>query len=202
MDSDVKCKRAKFNQRNNEIIQEFHFANPSTKCHLNNIYNMSFSGSPLWDLFSEEAVSLEKTFNKAVRLMWNIPLESHRYLIEPITSQVHLKFVLLKRFLNFRNQILKTSKPALKSLMSICEKDCRSVTGRNLRKTMLLCQGTSTHSLTINDLEQLKYFPVPNSETWRIPVLKELLQSRLDYEAIPGFSSQEITDMIHEICVS
>ena len=143
--SDVKCKRAKFIQRNNEIIQEFHFANPSTKCHLNNIYNLSFSGSPLWDLFSEETISLEKTYNKAVRLMWYIPLESHRYLIEPITNQVHLKFVLIKRFLNFRKQILKSSKQALKSLLSIFETDCRSMTGRNLRKIMLLRQQNAVY---------------------------------------------------------
>ena len=134
--------------------------------------------------------------------MWKIPLESHRYFIEPITSQVHLKVVLLKRFLSFRNQVLRSSKTAMKSLFSICEADCRSVTGSNLRKIMLLCQENSIHSLTISDLEQLDYFPVPKNETWRIPVLKELLESRFEENSIPGFSTEEITDMIHYICVS
>ena len=102
---DIMEKRARFIQRNNEINQEFHFVNPSTKFHLNKIYNMSFSGSPLWDLFSDEAVSLEKTYNKAIRIMWNIPLETHRYLIEPISNQSHLKFTLIQRFLGFKGQV-------------------------------------------------------------------------------------------------
>ena len=86
LSADVMQKRAKFIQCNNELLQEFHFANPETKCHLNNIYNMSLYGSPLWDLSSGAVESLEKTYNRAVRTMWDIPLDSHRYLIEPLSD--------------------------------------------------------------------------------------------------------------------
>ena len=152
--SDVNQKRASFIQRNNELNQEFHFANPRTKCVLNNIYNMSFSGSSLWDLFSSEVDSVEKTYNNAVRLMWDLPRETHRYMIEPLSNQVHLKFVFLKRFLNFRDQIYKSSKIALKSLFSICEQDCRSITGITLRRIMLLCDKESIKTLNVNDIKQ------------------------------------------------
>ena len=41
--TDIKQKRARYIQQNNEILQDFYFAYPETKCHLNNIYNnMSF----------------------------------------------------------------------------------------------------------------------------------------------------------------
>ena len=96
MSSDIRQKRARYIQRNNELIQEFYFAHPQTKNHINNIYNMSFSGSPLWDLFSEDVISLEKIYNTSLRLMWNIPRETHRYLLEPLSNQAHLKIIFLK----------------------------------------------------------------------------------------------------------
>ena len=47
LSADVMHKRAKYIQRNSEILQEFYFANLETKCKLNNIYNMSLYGCPL-----------------------------------------------------------------------------------------------------------------------------------------------------------
>ena len=44
----------------NEVTQEFHYADSSTKIKINNIFNTSFYGSQLWDLFSKEAERLEK----------------------------------------------------------------------------------------------------------------------------------------------
>ena len=49
--------------RNNELNKEFYFAHPETKVKINNIYNMSFSGSSLWDLSGNDVISLENTYN-------------------------------------------------------------------------------------------------------------------------------------------
>ena len=46
MKQDVNVKRARYIQKNNEINQEFYFAHPRTKFHLNCVYNSHFSGSP------------------------------------------------------------------------------------------------------------------------------------------------------------
>ena len=168
LSTDVLQKRAKFTQCNNELLQEFYFANPEIKCHINNIYNMSLYGSSLWDLFSSAVESLEKTYNRAVRTMWDIPLDSHRYLIEPLSDQPHMRFTLYKRMINFKNQVFKSSKSALKHMYSICQNNCASVTGRNLRKLMLLCDHSSIYSLNSSDIDCLEYFPIPNLEKWMI----------------------------------
>ena len=60
---DMKMKRAMAIQKNNELCQEFRFCHPTTKLTLNQIYNFSYTGCQLWDLFSREAVSLENSFN-------------------------------------------------------------------------------------------------------------------------------------------
>ena len=195
-------KRAIFIQRNIELNQEFRFADPETKYHLNNIYNMSFYGSSLWDLFGDEIDSLLKTFNKSIRILWDIPLETHRYLIEPLCGKPHLKFLLFKRFLNFKQQIFKSSKIAVKHLYSICEKDCGSLTGRNLTRIMLLCGKSSVSSLEVNDLCALQYSALPEGEEWRLGLTKELIDVRLNRMDLPGFSSNEISDLLRIACVS
>ena len=144
LSKDIKIKRAKYINRNNELNQEFYFADPETKMKINSIYNMSFSGSSLWDLFSDDVISLENTYNLSLKIMWDIPRETHRYFIEHLSEHRHIKFILLKRFLRFLKQIEKSSKSAIKSLLSICKNDCRSITGKNLRKIMLMCDKRMT----------------------------------------------------------
>ena len=134
LSKDVKIKRAKYINRNVELNQEFYFANPETKFKINSIYNMSFSGSSLWDLFSDDVKSLENSYNLSLKIMWDIPRETHRYFLEPLSGQKHIKFILFKRFLKFIQQIENSSKSAIKSLLKICTHDCRSVTGKNLRR--------------------------------------------------------------------
>ena len=182
------------------ICIEDHFATPETKLQLNNIYNMSFTGSPLWDLFGDPMNSLEKTYNRAIRMIWDIPITSHRYLIEPLSEEAHLKFVFLKIFLNFKTQVYNSPKGNLKFLYSICSNDCRSTTGRNLRKIMLLCEKNSIYCLESNDLRNLQYFPVPKEEVWRLDLIKELIETRLHSTDIPGFSIEEINDLIDIAC--
>ena len=69
MAQDLKEKRARYINKNNELCQEFYFAHPETKLRVNEIYNGHFTGSPLWDLFSPEAVQFEKTWNISFRCL-------------------------------------------------------------------------------------------------------------------------------------
>ena len=52
MKKNIQIKRARYIQKNIGINQEFKFAHPNTRFHLNTIYNSHFSGSSLWDVFS------------------------------------------------------------------------------------------------------------------------------------------------------
>ena len=116
MKQDLLEKRARYISRNMELIQEFSFAHPDTKLKVNQIYNYHFTGSPLWNLFSREAEMIENSYNVSVKSMFDIPRESHKYFVEGLTEKPHLKSTLIKRFLSFTEQIMKSSKVALKSL--------------------------------------------------------------------------------------
>ena len=74
---DMREKRSQFIQKNNEICQEFSFADSTTKIRLNNIFNTHFTGSPIWDLFCGEADAIEKTWNVAMRKTMKLNRCSH-----------------------------------------------------------------------------------------------------------------------------
>ena len=51
-----------------------------------------------------------------------------------------------------------------------------------------------------NTVKKLEYFSPPPGEEWRLGLLQELLQVREDKAVVPGVSSEEVMDMIDEIC--
>ena len=101
MDQDIMEKRAIFITKNNETNQEFHYAHAETKVWLNNVYNTSFYGAQLWDLFSKNFVRLEKSWNVSCRVMLSLPRNTHRYFIEPLTKTRHIIKSLHRRFKRF-----------------------------------------------------------------------------------------------------
>ena len=89
LSEDLMEKRAHYINRVNELNQKFYFANSSTKIKINNIFNSSFYGSQIWDLFSDEAIRLEKLWNISIRILLDIPRNTYRYFIEPLSGTPH-----------------------------------------------------------------------------------------------------------------
>ena len=77
LNDDVKVKRAKYIEKNCELIQEFYFVHPELLCKLNRIYNSSFTGSVLWDLTSKNVDKLWNSWSVSVRHMGKLPNETH-----------------------------------------------------------------------------------------------------------------------------
>ena len=73
-----------------------------------------------------------------IKVMLDLPYETHRSLIEPLTEEKHVKLVLIKRFLGFMDKIRKSDKLALKMLQLEAIWDVQSVTGSNKRDLNLL----------------------------------------------------------------
>ena len=73
---DKKKKRAAYIDRKNTLFQKFYLAHPRTMNEINRMYNNHFTGSPLWNLFCREAGMLCNSWNKSVRLMFDVPLST------------------------------------------------------------------------------------------------------------------------------
>ena len=202
MKKDLIVKRAQYIQKNNELNQEFFFTHPDTKFEVNMIYNSHFSGSPLWDLFSREMEMLENSWNMSFRVMYDLPLQTHRYFVERISRKPHARSMIMKRFLRFCELILKSKKKALKTVFVIIRRNVNSVTGRNLRKLMFMTGKTDISELSSDDIINTEYKPVPIDEEWRIGMLEELMMVKHGERAIENFSKEEIEEMIEFVSSS
>ena len=116
-----------------------------------------------------------KSWNIMIRMNFNLPRESHRFFLQPVSQQPHLKIQLVKRFIKFYKTISSCNKPHLKYLMNIQECDRRSIFGRNV---LNICSDANVDTLFNVSLSDIHYVPVPEAEEWKIPLLQELIEIR------------------------
>ena len=48
--------------------------------------------------------------------------------------------------------------------------------------------------------KQIKYFDVPLEHAWKVPVLQELLNTKMNNLNVEGFDDDVITGMINMLC--
>ena len=48
--------------------------------------------------------------------------------------------------------------------------------------------------------KQIKYFDVPLEHAWKVPVLQELLNTRMNNLYVEGFEDDVTTEMINMLC--
>ena len=173
LSKDIMEKRAQYINIANELDQEFYFAHASTRVLINNIFNTSFYGPQVWNLFDCEAVRVEKTWNVSQRNILRLPRNSHRYFIEHLSGTRHIWHALLKRFLNFVTMIASSTKRVFRSMLSVVKNDCRSTTGNNLRKIMLMLNKNNLDPIAKYDLSNLLYAKVPPDDEWKVTLAKE-----------------------------
>ena len=139
MKRDIAIKRGKFIGKLNSLAQEFFFTSPDTFLKILNIYAVSFHGSGLWNIFSDECERLYKAWNVAVRHAWKIPNTTHRYLIESISGTLHPKVMLASRYSGFAQSLLDSPKYPVRVMASLCTTDNRTVSGRSLSQISREC---------------------------------------------------------------
>ena len=197
----MKIKRAMGIQRCNEICQEFSFCHPSCKLYLNQVYNFSYTGCQLWNLFCQEAKMIENAYNVSVRNLLGLPYNTHRYMIEPLANGVHVKKVFAKRFLQFCESLKNCSKGVVRNTFMKVSLDVRSTTGYNLAElsSMLTKPAKKLHPL---DARRLEYENICDEDTYRIPFVVELLDVLHDNIHVEGFSYEELNSILHYLCTS
>ena len=156
---------------------------------VNQIYNSHFTGSNIWNLFGRECGKLESTYNRSVKIMCDLPYETHRYFIEPLTRKPHLKKTLIRRYLKFIQSIQNSKKSALRHLLNMVMYDVRSTTGLNLRMVMLMLDRTTIDGMEPWEADSIDYHKVDDEEAWRIGLAQELIDCKSGVVDVPGFQS-------------
>ena len=192
MDQDLIQKKAMYIAKNNEIIQEFHFAHPRTKVWINNVYNSCFYGAPLWDTSSKNFEKLEKSWNVSCRQMLSLPRNTHRYFIEDLTKTHHIVKSLEHRFLRFIRKIADGPKKVLRRILDVLKYDARSVTGGNLRRIRIKTETNNENDYNPYDAP---YRRIPAEETWRVSLMDEVIALRTG-----NLSSNMTFEQLNDIC--
>ena len=134
--------------------------------------------------------------------MWDLPLRTHRYLLEPITEVSHVKLLLAKQFLGFLSQIRKSPKLLPIELLDAVMYDVRSTTGYNLRRLMLLLNKTSVDQISVNDFKLIEYHPVSEEDKWKISFVKEITDVKFKQLDVDGFETEELEEILNFLCTS
>ena len=142
------------------------------------------------------------TWNKSVRLMFDLSLRTHRYFLEPLAGTKHLKTILAKRFLSFIQQIEKSPKLLPNLLLQTIKHDCRSSTGSNLRNILLLTDKEDVSKLAPHDAYQIQFEQVKDDDKWKVDMVLELIDVRWNEAKIENLSVYEIEEILEYICTS
>jgi hypothetical protein len=196
---DLKTNNARYIEKNNSINQELYFAHPQTKFRVNSIYNSHFTGSQLWEFGSREMEKLETTYNKSIKIMFNLPWATHRNLIEPLTGMPHIRRILIWRYLSFIKKIQKSKKTALTNLLNLAMNDVRTTTGSNLRWIMLHA-GNNTIDEVLNSKVDVEYHKLDEEQLWRAHMLRELIDVRNDVKSIEELENDDLEDILEFLC--
>ena len=196
---DLKTKNARYIDKNNNLCQELYFAHPQTKFKVNKIYNSHFTSSQLWKFGSREMERLESTYNRSIKIMYNLPWATHRNLLEPLTGEPHIRRILVRRYLGFIRKIEKSEKKALRNLLSLVMKDARTTTGSNLRYIMLTSGKHSIPQLLKSEVD-IEYHKLGEDQLWKVDMLKEIVDALNDEITIDGITRDELNEVLEYLC--
>ena len=172
------------------------YAHSTTKTKINSIYNSHFTGSVLWDLFGREADMIYNTWNSSIRKMFRSDRTTHRYFIEPISKTLHCWNGLWTSQMNWCVQ----ERP--RHLFNIIRNECRSTTGRNLRKIIYYCGKNRISEITPKEISEKSYHPSPLQEIWRLDLVNELLEIRDNNYDLKDWETDEVIDCINFLCTT
>jgi len=93
-----------------------------------------------------------------------------------------------------------SSKLCIRFLSNLCKNDFNTVLGRNLFSIANDCSVNPSDLSNMLVKKQMKYFEVPLKHAWKVPVLQELLNTRMNDLNVEGFDDYVITEMINMLC--
>ena len=150
---------------------------------------------------SRAAQMMEATFNRNIKITYNLPYPTHRNILPVISNVKPLRLTLARRLLSFIEKIKKSDKPVLRSILSVVECDVRTVTGRNLRSILQLCDKSTVEQLSPSDMDTVSYYGEP--DVWRIVNIREILKARAGEVEVPeDWDKRELEQILEVACCS
>ena len=137
----------------------------------------------------------------AVKVVFNLPRATHRYFIEPISENHHLKTMLCSRFVSFFHSLPKSNKIAIRLLSNAFQNNLMTTLDKNIYNIAQDCNCYSSELTKLFVKSNLTYAEVSDEIFfWKFSFLKELLSVRSNEIEIPGFERDELSQIINHLC--
>ena len=203
MEQDAKVKRGMSIEKSTDIRNMFSFAEPFQVLQTIDTYSAHFYGGMLWDLYGDGAEKVFRSWNTAVKLVWEVPRSTHTYLVEHLLGLglPSVKHRLRCQYVGFFKNLQRSASWEVRLLSQIVARDAQSVTGRNLlnisNEYCLDPWSTPVGSFKLRDVRK----PIPTMDEWRLGLLSQLLNQRKDMDNC-GEDIGEISNLIDSLCSS
>ena len=201
MDHDAAVKRARFIDKTLDLRETLAFALPGQVLRAVQIYASDLYGAMLYDLSSPASESYFKAWNTCVKLTWNVPRSTFTYIVENVLapSSVSLRNQAYSRYVNFFQQLFRSSSREVRHLVRIVARDVRSVTSKNVA-LVTACSGLSPWDYAKWRIqEQLPKKPVPDNQEWRTTLLLKMMDTRQEL-INQNKDTKNIQGMIDSLC--
>ena len=104
------------------------------------------------------------------------------------------------RFEKIKPRPVKQSIYIRSSNSNLCKNDLNTVLVRNLFSFANDCPVNPSDLSKMLVKKQMKYFDVPLEHAWKVSVLQELLNTRMNNLHVEGVDDYVITEMINMLC--
>ena len=133
--------------------------------------------------------------------MADLPIATHRYLLESLSEQQHMTTTLVRNFLKFVASIKKSNKPVLRQLFAIAKSDVRTITGSNLRNILLQTNLLNVDELHPGTADLIRYKEILEIDKWRIPIIREIIDMKCgDIDPPEGWTIAELQEILDLVC--
>ena len=199
--TDLLCKRAILFDKVHQVQQQFGQYDPHLVLELLSIYSTALYGSPLWQLYSEEHQKLNRSWNTAVKIIWELPYATHTRLLEDLCPVQHLEHVLLSRYIGFIQNLYKSDKGILSLIFKSSLSNYGSVTGRNLHYLYKKFDIQNIHQLFIlkTKLRAIRVYDLPGEENWKVNLIEEICLIRKNHLEIE-FDQENLNQILDFVC--
>ena len=199
--TDLLQKRAILFDKVHQMQQQFGYLNPRLVIKLLSIYSTALYGSCLWQLASDEHLKLNRSWNVAVKMIWDLPHSTHTRFVEPLSPVPHLEAVLMSRYIGFVENLMKTKKSLLRLILNSCCADLSSQTGQNLEFLLKKYKKLTAKELILSkkQVKSAPVYPISSQENWKVNLAEEISLIKAGLMDI-DFDIEDLEEILEHIC--
>ncbi len=130
----------------------------------------------MWSFNDFEKISV--AWRKALRVLWNVPRETHCRIIALLSESAPLSIQLKARFMKFMCKALLHDNSTLKYITKLACWNLMSVSGRNWRDCFNFAQDISMIIMNVKQVYCEWYDTVSDNEIDSVCILREMIEVR------------------------